>query len=71
MKFTQIQKSAVKLFAAKVEREDRFFSPVLGPGEVVTPTDVVVTVSEILRAVYQRSESPNEASRVDLLNSVR
>jgi len=47
----QLMTAAVKLFAAKVEREDRFFSPVLGPGEVVTPTDVVVTVSEILRAV--------------------
>ncbi len=47
----QLMTAAVKLFAAKVEQEDRFFSPVLGPGEVVTPTDVVVTVSEILRAV--------------------
>ncbi len=47
----QLMTAAVKLFAAKVEMEDRFFSPLLGPGEVVTPTDVVVTVSEILRAV--------------------
>ncbi len=47
----QLMTAAVKLFAAKVEREDRFFSPILGPGGVVTPTDVVVTVSEILRAV--------------------
>ncbi len=47
----QLMTAAVKLFAAKVEREDRFFSPILGPGEVVTPTDVVVAVSEILRAV--------------------
>ncbi len=47
----QLMTAAVKLFAAKVEKEDRFFSPVLGPGEVVPPTDVVVTVSEILRAV--------------------
>ncbi len=43
--------AAVKLFAAKVEQEDRFFSPLLDPGSLVTPTDVVVTVSEILRAV--------------------
>ena len=47
----QLMTAALKLFAAKVENEDRFFSPVLGQGEVVTPTDVVVTVSEILRAV--------------------
>ena len=47
----QLMTAAVKLFAAKVEQEDRFFSPVLGPGSLVTPTDVVVTVSEILRAV--------------------
>ncbi len=47
----QLMTAAVKLFAAKVEKEDRFFSPFLGPGEVVTPTDVVVTVSEMLRAV--------------------
>ena len=47
----QLMTAAVKLFAAKVEQEDRFFSPLLGPGSLVTPTDVVVTVSEILRAV--------------------
>ncbi len=47
----KLMTAAVKLFAAKVEKEDRFFSPVLGTGEVVTPTDVVVTVSEMLRAV--------------------
>ncbi len=47
----QLMTAALKLFAAKVEQEDRFFSPVLDPGKLVTPTDVVVTVSEILRAV--------------------
>ncbi len=47
----QLMTAAVKLFAAKVEREDRFFSPILDPGKLVTPTDVVVTVSEMLRAV--------------------
>lgn len=47
----QLMTAALKLYAAKVENEDRFFSPILGPGEVVTPTDVVVSVSEILRAV--------------------
>ena len=47
----QLMTAALKLFAAKVEQEDRFFSPILEPGKLVTPTDVVVTVSEILRAV--------------------
>ncbi len=47
----KLMTAAVKLFAAKVEQEDRFFSPILDPGKLVTPTDVVVTVSEILRAV--------------------
>jgi len=47
----KLMTAAVKLFAAKVEQEDRFFSPLLDPGKLVTPTDVVVTVSEILRAV--------------------
>ncbi len=47
----QLMTAAVKLFAAKVENEDRFFSPILDPGQLVTPTDVVVSVSEILRAV--------------------
>jgi len=66
----KLMTAAVKLFAAKVEQEDRFFSPLLGPGEVVTPTDVVVTVSEILRAVnlntfdlamwFNRSRPPGE-----------
>lgn len=47
----QLMTSALKLFAAKVEQEDRFFSPILDPGKLVTPTDVVVSVSEILRAM--------------------
>ena len=46
----QLMTAALKLFAAKVENEDRFFSPILDPGSLVTPTDVVVSVSEILRA---------------------
>ena len=66
----KLMTAALKLFAAKVEQEDRFFSPILGPGELVTPTDVVVTVSEILRAVnlntfdlamwFNRSRPPRE-----------
>ena len=66
----KLMTAAVKLFAAKVEQEDRFFSPLLDPGKLVTPTDVVVTVSEILRAVnlntfdlamwFNRSRPPRE-----------
>ncbi|RPG00626.1 MAG: hypothetical protein EVA87_13525 [Rhodospirillaceae bacterium] len=42
--------AGTKLFANKVEMEDRFFSPYTGP-ESVTATDVVMTCSDMLRAV--------------------
>lgn len=42
--------AGTKLFANKVEMEDRFFSPYTGP-EDVTATDVVMTCSDMLRAV--------------------
>lgn len=41
--------AGARLFANKVEMEDRFFSPFVSP-LTVTATDVVVTVSEMLRA---------------------
>ncbi len=47
----QLMTSAVKLFAAKVEAEDRFFFPVLQKDGALTATEAVVVVSEILRAV--------------------
>ena len=47
----QLMTSAVKLFAAKVEAEDRFFLPVLESDDALTATEAVVAVSEILRAV--------------------
>jgi hypothetical protein len=47
----QLMTSAVKLFAAKVEAEDRFFLPVLERDGTLTATEAVVAVSEILRAV--------------------
>ncbi|MEE8348168.1 MAG: hypothetical protein V3R94_01255 [Acidobacteriota bacterium] len=47
----QLMTSAVKLFAAKVEAEDRFFLPVLEREGALTATEAVVAVSEILRAV--------------------
>ena len=42
--------AGTRLFANKVEMEDRFFSPYTGP-EAVTATDVVMTCSDMLRAV--------------------
>ena len=42
--------AGTKLFANKVEMEDRYFSPYTRP-EDVTATDVVMTCSDMLRAV--------------------
>ena len=42
--------AGTKLFANKIEMEDRFFSPYTSP-EAVTATDVVRTCSDMLRAV--------------------
>jgi hypothetical protein len=47
----QLMTSAIKLFAAKVEAQDRFFLPVLEKEGALTVTEAVVAVSEILRAV--------------------
>ena len=48
--FQRLLSAGTKLFANKVEMEDRFFSPYTGP-EDVTATDVVMTCSDMLRAV--------------------
>jgi hypothetical protein len=42
--------AGTRLFANKVEMEERYFSPYTGP-EAVTATDVVMTCSDMLRAV--------------------
>ncbi len=42
--------AGTRLFANKVEMEERFFSPYTG-AEDVTATDVVMTCSDMLRAV--------------------
>ena len=42
--------AGTRLFANKVEMEDRFFLPFTSP-EATTASDVVVTVSDMLRAV--------------------
>jgi hypothetical protein len=42
--------AGTKLFANKVEMEERFFSPYTA-AEAVTATDVVMTCSDMLRAV--------------------
>jgi hypothetical protein len=44
-----VMTAAVRLYAAKAEAEDAPMSPVIA--ESVTPTDVVVTVSALIRAV--------------------
>lgn len=41
---------AIKLFVAKVEVEDRMFSPILEGEDTLTATEAVSAVSEILRA---------------------
>lgn len=46
----QLMTAAVKLFAAKLEKDDQFFCPLVGRGDLVTATEVVVTVSELMRA---------------------
>jgi hypothetical protein len=45
----QLLTAGVKLFARKVELEERFFGP-FDESEVVTATDVVTAVCEMLRA---------------------
>jgi hypothetical protein len=42
--------AGTRLFANKVEMEDRFFAPFTS-AEAVTATDVVMTVTDMLRAV--------------------
>lgn len=46
----RVMTGATKVFANKTEMEERFFLPFTSP-EACTPTDVVVGVSEMLRAV--------------------
>ena len=49
---TKIMTSAVKLYAAKTDGESRTFKPVLGEyDEIVTPTEALTTVTEVLRAL--------------------
>lgn len=46
----RLMTAATRIFANKIEMEDRFFLPFTSR-EAATATDVVVTVSEMLRAV--------------------
>ncbi len=46
----QLLTAGTRLFAHKVEMEERYFSPYTG-AEDVTATDVVMTCSDMLRAV--------------------
>ncbi len=48
----KIMTAAVKLYAAKSDGESRTFRPVLGNSdEVVTPTEALTAVTEVLRAL--------------------
>ena len=48
----KLMTAAVKLYAAKADGEDRTFRPVLGSyDEVVTPTEALTAVTEVLRAL--------------------
>src|SRR5262245_41231071 len=46
----QLLTAGTRLFARKIERERRYFSP-LTAGNAVTPTDAAVMVTELLQAV--------------------
>lgn len=46
----QLMTAAVKLYGAKLDGDDHAFSPVLGEGDLVTATEVVVAVSALMRA---------------------
>ena len=46
----QLMTAAVKLFCARLEKDDQAVSPVLGEGDLVTATEVVVAVSALMRA---------------------
>ena len=48
----KLMTAAVKLYAAKADGEDRTFRPMLGDyDEVVTPTEALTAVTEVLRAL--------------------
>jgi hypothetical protein len=49
----KLMTTALKLYAAKTDGEGRTFRPVLGKyDEVVTPTEALTAVTEILRALH-------------------
>ncbi len=46
----RLMTAGTRLFAAKAEQENRYFSPLTGP-DAATATDVAITVTDLLRAV--------------------
>lgn len=44
--------AAIRLYAAKSDGEERTFRPLAGEGDVVTPTEALTAVSEVLRALH-------------------
>ena len=48
----KIMTSAIKLYAAKTDGEDRTFRPIMGDyDELVNPTEALTVVTEVLRAL--------------------
>lgn len=47
----ELMTAAIRLYAAKTDGEERTFRPIAGEGDVVTPTEALTAVSEILRAL--------------------
>ena len=48
----QLMTAAIRLYAAKSDGEERTFRPLTGQGDVVTPTEALTAVSEVLRALH-------------------
>ena len=44
--------AAIRLYAAKTDGEERTFRPLSGEGDVVSPTEALTAVSEVLRALH-------------------
>ncbi len=48
----RLMTAAIRLYAAKSDGEERTFKPLAGEGDVVSPTEALTAVSEVLRALH-------------------
>ncbi|MBN8293267.1 hypothetical protein JI664_14930 [Rhodobacter sp. NTK016B] len=48
----QLMTAAIRLYAAKSDGEERTFRPLTGQGDVVSPTEALTALSEVLRALH-------------------